>query len=191
MAVDVVTVDVDFLQLPELSAEPGKFNPYKGHIEEIFSQWLSLPETEQLVMSLVEDAKSGIPLNAPNSSCTSSLSVSTSSMFPTGTVPPLSPRTGSGSFFSPRSSIRRTGAGSGSLSSALKRVSEPVNEIIPQFYFPNGPTPPKEIVDEFLKEIDLYFVSHADGLHFSEFVPLVKEVCKLPSFFSSSLFKKN
>lgn len=190
MAVDVVTVDVDFLQLPELSAEPGKFNPYKGHIEEIFSQWLSLPETEQLVMSLVEDAKSGIPLNAPNSSCTSSLSVSTSSMFPTGTVPPLSPRTGSGSFFSPRSSIRRTGAGSGSLSSALKRVSEPVNEIIPQFYFPNGPTPPKEIVDEFLKEIDLYFVSHADGLHFSEFVPLVKEVCKLPSFFSSSLFKK-
>ena len=26
-------------------------------------------------MSLVEDAKSGIPLNAPNTSCTSSLSV--------------------------------------------------------------------------------------------------------------------
>ena len=26
-----------------------------------------------MVMSLVEDAKSGIPLNAPNSSCTSSL----------------------------------------------------------------------------------------------------------------------
>ena len=29
---------------------------------------------EQLVMSLVEDEKCGIPLNAPNSSCTSSLS---------------------------------------------------------------------------------------------------------------------
>ena len=29
---------------------------------------------EKLVMSLVEDEKSGIPLNAPNTSCTSSLS---------------------------------------------------------------------------------------------------------------------
>ena len=29
---------------------------------------------EKLVMSLVDNAKSGIPLNAPNSSCTSSLS---------------------------------------------------------------------------------------------------------------------
>ena len=34
----------------------------------------SFPETDKLVMSLVEDAKSGIPLNAPNSSCTSRLS---------------------------------------------------------------------------------------------------------------------
>ena len=30
---------------------------------------------EKLVISLVEDPKSGIPLNAPNTSCTSSLSV--------------------------------------------------------------------------------------------------------------------
>eukprot|EP01018_Ginkgo_biloba_P022035 Gb_03011 [translate_table: standard] len=193
MAVDVTSMDLDLLQLPELPSMSARPNPYKVHIEEIFSQWLSLPETGRLVMTLVEEAKAGVPLNAAGSSSNANLSVNNPmlpSMFPAGSAPPLSPRSGSGSFFSPRSAIKRPGVGPSSLGSSLKRVSEPVKEVIPQFYFPNGPPPPKEMAEEYLVKIDELFGGHSDGLCLSDFLPLAKEVCKVPSFFSNLLFKK-
>lgn len=191
MALEVSSLDPDLLQLLEHpSTMPTKPNPVKLPLEELFTQWLSLPETQRLVMSLLEDAKAGVALSVPGNGSPNLSGSLLSSMFSAGSTPPLSPRSTSGSPLSPKSPMRRPGSGLIALGSPLKKASEPIREIVPQFYFPNGPPPPKEIHDQCLYKIEELFSSHPDGLPLAAFVPVVKEICKLPSFFSSSVFKK-
>lgn len=45
---DMASLDPDILQLPELSPFALKANPYLA--EELFSQWLSLPDSSRLVL---------------------------------------------------------------------------------------------------------------------------------------------
>lgn len=181
---DLMSLDTDLLQLQEVSPFALKSSRYV--VDELYTQWLSLPDTCRLVKSLLADAKSGVPLSAlENSTNTNALSSnSLPSLFPAGSTPPLSPRSSSGS---PRTTKQRN---SPSLGSPLKLVSEPVREVIPQFYFKNGRPPPNETKERFLYQIDGRFYGHLDGLQLHEFKSVTKEICKLPSFFSTALFKK-
>ncbi|GJV31969.1 serine/threonine protein phosphatase 2A regulatory subunit B''beta-like protein [Tanacetum coccineum] len=76
------------------------------------------------------------------------------------------------------------------LSSLLRLVSKPAKELILQFYFQNGRPPPNEIKDRCLFRSNQFFYGHAEGLQLHEFKPVTKEVCKLPSFLSTALFKR-
>ncbi|XP_042518216.1 serine/threonine protein phosphatase 2A regulatory subunit B''beta-like isoform X2 [Macadamia integrifolia] len=171
---DVASLDPELLQLPEVSPLALKSNPIIA--EELFSQWLSLPDTSRLVKSLLDDAKAGALINAPGNSTTANATASNTlpSMFPAGSAPPLSPRSISGS---PR--VMKQRAGPSSLSSPLK-----------VFYFQNGRPPPNELKEQILFRIDQLFYGHTDGLQSHEFKALTKEICKLPSFFSTALFRK-
>lgn len=47
---DLVALDAELLQLPEVSPLALKSNPYIA--QDLFEQWLSLPETNRLVSPL-------------------------------------------------------------------------------------------------------------------------------------------
>ncbi|KAG4131712.1 hypothetical protein ERO13_D09G230400v2 [Gossypium hirsutum] len=178
---DVASLDPDLLQLSELSPLALNSNPFLA--EELFSLWLSLPETSRLVKNLLNDVKTGSFSNATANSAVST-ATSLPSTFPSSSTPPLSPRSTSGS---PR--IVKQRSSPSLLGSPLKLVSEPVREVIPQFYFKNGCPPPNELKERCLFAIDQYFYGHL-GLQIHEFKAVTKDICKLPSFFSTALFRK-
>ncbi|KAL6208796.1 hypothetical protein ACLB2K_019741 [Fragaria x ananassa] len=182
---DITSLDPELLQLPELSPFALKASPQIA--DDLFSQWLSLPQTGRLVKSLINETSAGISIGTHGNSLSANATGINSlpSMFQAGSTPPLSPRS---SYGSPRFSKPKTSPSS--LGSPLKLVSEPVREAIPQFYFQNGRPPPNGLQEQCLSKIDDLFSSRMDGLQVQEFKAVTKEVCKLPTFLSSALFRK-
>ncbi|CAN0885911.1 Serine/threonine protein phosphatase 2A regulatory subunit B''alpha [Linum grandiflorum] len=178
---DVSYLDPELLHLPEVS--PFELKPTTQVAEDLFSQWLSLPDTSRLVKSLVRDAKAGLPINVHGIS--SSVGAGGSNSVTNASPPPLSPRS---SCVSPRTSKYK--ASPFSLASPRKLATEPVQEVIPQFYFQHGRPPPSELMEQCLSRVNRLFNNNLDGLHIDEFKSVTKEVCNLPSFFSSVLFKR-
>ncbi|CAM8993233.1 unnamed protein product [Rhodiola kirilowii] len=89
VAKDMTSVDVDLLQLPEVPPFAVESTP--SLVDDLFSQWLSLPETNRLVKTLLSDGKAGAtPNSGATMSSTASPTNSLPSMFKSGNAPPLS-----------------------------------------------------------------------------------------------------
>ncbi|WIA36470.1 hypothetical protein OEZ86_007771 [Tetradesmus obliquus] len=154
----------------------------KLKLDQLFLQWLSLPDSQQLVSNLVEDAKQGKSLKGPSSSSfTTPLSPTTAHAIFSST-PPLSPQK-CRSPCSPMSPTRRQ-----STSSALRR---PPLARIPQFYFPSGTAPVSEDVRGlFHARVNALFDPHPAGLNLEQFSSVVQEVCQLPTILAHPWFER-
>ncbi|KAF3456758.1 hypothetical protein FNV43_RR01412 [Rhamnella rubrinervis] len=155
-------LDMETLHLPDVLSPPSVTTSSPCNIvDELFSQWLSLPDT----VRLVKMGMTNISLNG---------------------TPPLSPRS-----LSTSPHVIEQRANEPFSVNSLKLVShEALQEVIPQFYFKNGRPPPKEMKDQCLFKIDQQFHCHFNGLEIHEFKSITKEICQLPSFLSTVLFEK-
>ncbi|CAN1270361.1 Serine/threonine protein phosphatase 2A regulatory subunit B''alpha [Linum perenne] len=169
-------LDPELLHLPEVSS--FELKPTVQIAEELFSQWLSLPDTSRLAKLLIRDAEAGLPITAHGIS-----SMGGSNSLTNVNPPPLSPRSSS-----PRTLKHKPSPFS--VASPPKFATEPVKESIPQFYYQNGRPPANELKEQCLSKINKLFNNNLDGLHIDEFKYVTKEVCKLPSFFSSAIFRR-
>ncbi|GBG61541.1 hypothetical protein CBR_g22338 [Chara braunii] len=183
----------------------------KMKIDELFIQWLSLPESQKLVLSLLEDAQAGLPLVGPSGSTSSGgssvggsghggagvgacspLSPSSSQSLFAATTPPLSPRGSGGSPLSPKSPARRMGMPFvGPSISPMKKAAD-TRHFIPQFYWPEGPPAAKEAKSQCVSKANQLFAAgnNPNGLGMSAFGPVTRDVCRVPSFFNGCLFRK-
>lgn len=129
MAIDVAILDPDLLQLPHDLPSPSGKPAAEKQLDDLFTQWLSLPDTQRVVMALLQEAhaeaSSGSETSPTHTSFTS-LSLHTS-VFKEGSTPPLSPR---GSPLSPRSQRRLSGHTTSG--SPLRKSSDSNREVIPQ-----------------------------------------------------------
>lgn len=181
----------------ELSSMHQRFSSSKLKVDELFIQWLSLPDSQKLVLSLLEDAKAGLPLSGPSAlgshspGSPSPLSPSSAqALFGASSTPPLSPRSSGNSPLSPKSPARRYAFGSGLNSSPVKSELEKTHVVIPPFYFPYGPPATKEVADQSVTKIDEIFGRQPNGIPQQAFLAVTKEVCKLPAYFNGCLFRK-
>lgn len=154
----------------------------KLKLDQLFLQWLSLPESQTLVSNLVDDAQQGKPLKGPNSvASTTPLSPTTTHAIFAST-PPLSPQK-CRSPHSPMSPTRRQ------TSSSMLRKAPLAS--IPQFYFPEGSAPLSDDVKGlFSARINALFDPHPAGLNLEQFSSVVQEVCQLPTILAHPWFER-
>lgn len=170
------------------SSEQGttRFPCSKLKLDNLFLQWLSLPESQKLVLNLLEEAKNGRLLHGPSPPAGPMSPLSGASGHPPAffnpNTPPLSPSK-SRSPKSPASPSKR------SASSTLRRqVIGPA--AIPQFHFPDGKPLSRETSQAVQRKLDALFQHYSLGLTVPAVKELIKEVLELPSVLAYPLFSK-
>nr|CAB3449166.1 unnamed protein product [Digitaria exilis] len=198
--VSALPLQVDLLQLPPEVPAPGA-PALRGVLDRLFAHWLSLPDTAALVATLVQKAKA---TGGGGGGAVGAATLPSMMLQGGAAVPPLSPR-------SPRLSRKPSGLGAGqpnrSASPLRPAAARPAKEVIPQFYFQDGRPPPYEVKKQCISTVDQLFAGHSNGLRaqanpsqFSflvayfgcttEFRMVTRELCKLPTFFTTVLFYK-
>eukprot|EP00803_Ostreobium_quekettii_P001442 evm.model.scf_1418.2 EVM.evm.TU.scf_1418.2 scf_1418:25017-27243(-) len=161
----------------------------KMKLDQFFLEWLSMPEYEKVILTVLDNASKGKQLKAgiEEASKVGPVAVASTS------VPPSSPTT------APAVSSPRKAALSSQKSAPPSSQSRPPSpapkpadaaETIPQFYFPKGVPLPDSVQAEHQAKLDALFSGAPDGLPAKEFVKVVKEVVELPGFMAYQLFAK-
>jgi len=178
----------------EVQNRPGKSLEFtmrqypcaKMKLDQFFFEWLSLPEYERLIATILDNAANNRPLKVGVEAATRGEARSNASS------PPMSPKhatrdeRGSGEFSAFASSGKPTGEGMSSSGSA-----KAPEQSIPQFYFPEGGPKVKEVrvmKAELIRELFLPF--QTDGMPQLEFVKVVQDVCELPRMVAYPLFNR-
>jgi len=159
---------------------PARYPCSKLKLDQLFLQWLSLPESNTLVLALLEDAKAGKPLQPPTPSAQSPLSPSTQNALFT---PPLSPQKARDA--TPHSPHKHHSRGSGSFSKSTSAAE------IPRFYFPDGMEISEESIAASHGKINAAF-EKADpaGITAEGLVEVMREVCELPSYVAHAMHNR-
>lgn len=179
-AVSALALQVDLLQLPPEIPAPGA-PALRGVLDHLFAHWLSLPDTVTMVSCLAQKAKANGTGGFAGGAMLPSMMMQGGA-----NVPPLSPR-------SPRLSRKPSGVGGHSNRSASPlrlATARAVKEVIPQFYFRDGRPLPYEQKRQCISIVEQLFAGHSNGLRIQEFRMVTRELCKLPSFFTTVLFGK-
>lgn len=159
----------------------------KMKLDQFFLEWLSIPEYEKIIMTVLDNATKGRPLKTGIDEPSRGGSGTSGSVPPSSptTTPPISPKK------TALASSKSQGLSSSqtlSTSPAPKAVDS--TEKIPQFYFPAGRPVPENVEAEHLQQLDALFQGYPAGLPAKEFVKVVKEVVDLPGFAAYPLFSK-
>ncbi|BDA42548.1 probable serine/threonine protein phosphatase 2A regulator [Coccomyxa sp. Obi] len=163
----------------------ARFPCSKLKLDNLFLHWLSLQETQKLVLSLLDDAKNGRvgSYNPPSVPVPSSpLSPPSATALFAISIPPLSPQKAQ----SPRSESSPTRPPSAAV---FQKQSKDVAEI-PQFFFPGGPRIPDVVKRDMQNKLDHCFASHPEGLTIPAVKDLIREVFQLPTALAYPLFSK-
>ncbi|CAK0763377.1 hypothetical protein CVIRNUC_003051 [Coccomyxa viridis] len=164
---------------------PSRFPCSKLKLDNLFLHWLSLQETQKLVLTLLEEAKNGRvgACNPPSMPVPSSpLSPQSATALFAISIPPLSPQKPQ----SPRSESSPRQPQSNSL---VAKQSKDV-AVIPRFFFPGGAPIPEPIQKAMQTKLDQCFTAHPEGLTVPAVKDLVREVFQLPTALAYPLFYK-
>lgn len=152
----------------------------KMKLDQFFLEWLSLPEYERLIATVLDNAANNRSLKAGvEEAIRGEVTQSPSPTASTQLTPPMSPKSstvksGGEGFFE--------GGGSQSRSKAV---------CIPQFYFPEGSPAVKELRTMKSDRIREMFRPYLPiGMQQKEFVKVVQEVCDLPGMLAYPLFQR-
>lgn len=155
-------------------------------LDSLFLQWFSLPESQQLVLQLLEDVKAGRPLSAPMPASPSARKSGAPHTFSSAT-PPLSPRKG-GTPRSPMSPTRR-------LLPAVRTFRAPPSPpcvAIPPFYVPRSSRRQAGQAAAAAARVAALYAELGDpgGLDVRGLRALVRQVLGLPSALAFPLFDR-
>jgi len=162
----------------------NRFACSKLKLDNLFLQWLAMPQSQQVVLTLLDEATNERTLQGPPPSTngpSSPMSPSTAHLF-FATAHPVSPQKVS----SPRSPVspRR----SHSLSLIQKQASG--KKEIPTFYFPQGQPISPSVRGQMEDKVEALLQRHDAGLTVPAIKELFTEVLELPKLLAYPLFFK-